>query len=136
MLLFVVSHFPIWKGSISFWKNLKFKIFQYLTVENVDTVTSLLNPYLNLLFKMNSSLVQILGFLACLHLNTNFSLVLGNKSVFFRQNHAIAISEAIKYDIKFILGKVLALTVTAGLLKCSNFVNTDSLNVFHLNSPI
>ena len=87
---------------------------------------------------MNSSLVQILGFLACLHLNTNFSLVLGNKSVFFRQNHAIAISEAIKcdMDIKFILGKVLALTVTAGLLKCSNFVNTDSLNVFHLNSPI
>ena len=65
-----------------------------------------------------------------------FSLVLENKSVFFRQNHAIAISEAIKYDIKFILGKVLALTVTAGLLKCSNFVNTDSLNVFHLNSPI
>ena len=46
--------------------------------------------------------------------------------MFLRQHHAI--SEVIKshMDINFILRiKVLAFTVPAGLLICSNFVNTE-----------
>ena len=57
-----------------------------------------------------------------------FSLVCGNKSVFLRQYHAITAVIKISHvtNIKFILYKFPAFTFPAsGLLKCTNFLNTD-----------